>query len=297
MLQVANAYFVLARAIDQERIALENVEVSKRRYDRAQIASDLGTSLRTELLASRVDMTSDSSALLTAQLQRKTAQRTLERLMVKELPEGTITEELELSVNDWNADQLFQEAKTNNATLKNIELQTALAEKDYQLSWASAFPTLSLSGGYSYNNQQSEAGIVLVNTATGWNGSVALSYPLFTGFRNRTARQNQEILLKNSQLALENQELQLAADIMNAFDTYEQSITIAEFEQKNLESARLNLQRMEELFNSGNASSVQFREAQVAYASSQVRISNALISVKLNELEISRLTGQILSKN
>lgn len=296
MLQVANAYFVLARAIDQERIAEENVTVSQRRYERAQIASDLGTALRTELLAARVDMTTDSSALLTAQLQRKTAQRNLERLMVTELPEGAATETLELSVNDWTAEQLLSEAQGNNATLKNAELQMALAEKDYQLSWASAFPTLSLNGGFSYSNQQSEAGIVLSNTATGWNGSVALSYPLFNGFRNRTTRQNQEILLKNSQLELENQELQLAADINNAFDTYEQSITLAEFEQKNLEAARLNLQRMEELYKTGNATSVQFREAQVAYASSQVRISNALISVKLNELEIVRLTGQILSK-
>ena len=70
LLQVANAYYILGRAIDQERIASENVTVSKKRYDRALIAKELGTGLRTELLAARVDITTDSSALLNSQLQR-----------------------------------------------------------------------------------------------------------------------------------------------------------------------------------------------------------------------------------
>ena len=98
MLQVANAYYVLGRAIDQERIATENVSVSKKRYDRALIANELGTALRTELLAARVDITSDSSALLTAQLQRSNAVRKLSRLINEELPMDVNTEIINLDV-------------------------------------------------------------------------------------------------------------------------------------------------------------------------------------------------------
>lgn len=295
LLQVANSYYILARANEQVEIAQANVEVSDQRYQRAKIANELGTSLRTELLSARVDLTSDSSALLDAQLQRDNAQRNLERLIGKNLNEFVTTEEIKPEVRDWTAEQLFASAQENNAGLKNAELQIALAEKDYQISWASAFPQLSLSGGYSYNNQQSEAGIVLSNIQNGWNGQVALSYPIFTGFRNRTQRQNQQIAMENSELQKQDQELQLATDINNAFATYKQSLKVYQFEEGNLASAELNLERSEELFKAGQITSTQFREAQLALAAAKQRLNNARISVKLNELEIMRLTGQILN--
>lgn len=295
MLQVANAYYVLGRAIDQERIATENVSVSKKRYDRALIANELGTALRTELLAARVDITSDSSALLTAQLQRSNAVRKLSRLINEELPMDVNTEIMDLDVQTWTLDELAATAKANNSTLKNAQLQIELAKKDEQLSWASAFPQLVVNGGYSYAQSQSEAGIVLSNTSAGWNGSVALSYPLFNGFRNNINRQNQKVNMEIRALEQQNQELQLMTDLGNAFASYQQSITLARFEEKNIEAAELNLQRTEELYKGGQVSSTQFREAQVAYIGSQIRISNAKISVKLNELELMRLTGQILA--
>jgi outer membrane protein len=296
LLQVANAYYVLSRAIDQEEIATKNVTVSKNRYDRAKVANELGTSLRTEMLNARVAMTTDSSSLLNAQLQRQTAIRQLGRLMATDLGNDIQTEEVDPEMKVWPPDELLATALANNSNKKNTELQLALAEKDYQISWASVFPTLSVSGGYSYNNQQSEVGILLSNKSTGFNGAVALSYPLLNGFRNRTNRQNTKVNMEIRQLELQDQELQLATDIQNAFDTYKQSFTVARFEEKNLESAQLNLNRTEELYNNGQVTSTQFREAQLQLASAEMRISNAKISVKLNELEIMRLTGQILSE-
>jgi outer membrane protein len=296
LLQVANAYYVLGRAIDQERIATENVSVSKKRYDRALIAKELGTGLRTELLAARVDITSDSSALLNAQLQRSNAVRQLSRLINEEVTKDVVTEEMSIEIKPWTLDELASEAKANNSTLKNKALQQALAQKDHQMAWSSAFPQLSINGGYSYANSQSEAGIVLSNTAAGWNGSVALSYPLFNGFKNNINRQNQKVTMEIRALEQQSAELQLLTDLGNAYESYKQSVTVARFEESNLESAQLNLQRTEELYKGGQISSTQFREAQVAYVSSQIRISNAKISIKLNELELVRLTGQILSQ-
>ena len=295
LLQVANAYYVLGRAIDQERIASENATVSKTRYDRALIAKELGTGLRTELLAARVDITTDSSALLNSQLQRSNAVRQLARLLNEELPGDMLTEEMEIEMKTWSIDELASEAKANNSTLKNSALQAELAKKDHQLAWASAFPQLSINGGYSYANSQSEAGIVLSNTAAGWNGSVALSYPLFNGFKNNINRQNQKVNMEIRSLEQQSIELQLMTDLNNAYETYMQSVKVARFEENNLESAELNMLRTEELYKGGQVSSTQFREAQVGFISSQVRISNAKISIKLNELELMRLTGQILS--
>jgi outer membrane protein len=295
LLQVASAYYGLTQAIDQESIAKENVEISKMRYERAKVANELGTAIRTQLLTARVDLTADSSAFLSAELQRKTALRNLERLIGTSLDPNIKTEAIDLILNDWSIEQLQQEAIDNNASLKNLELKAALAEKNLQLSWSNVFPTISLSGGYSYQNQQTEAGIVLSNTSTGWNGSLGLSYTLFNGFKNNTARQNQKVLLESSELQLEDQKLQLSTDIQNALDAYKQSMRVIAFEESNLEASELNLERNSELLKAGQITSTEFRDAQIAMINAEIRIVNAKISVKLNELEIMRLTGQILS--
>ena len=295
LLQVASAYYGLTQAIDQESIAKENVEISKTRYERAKVANELGTAIRTQLLTARVDLTADSSAFLSAELQRKTALRNLERLIGTSLDPNIKTEAIDLILNDWSIEQLQQEAIDNNASLKNLELKAALAEKNLQLSWSNVFPTISLSGGYSYQNQQTEAGIVLSNTSTGWNGSLGLSYTLFNGFKNNTARQNQKVLLESSELQLEDQKLQLSTDIQNALDAYKQSMRVIAFEESNLEASELNLERNSELLKAGQITSTEFRDAQIAMINAEIRIVNAKISVKLNELEIMRLTGQILS--
>ena len=295
LLQVASAYYGLTQAIDQESIAKENVEISKTRYEREKVANELGTAIRTQLLTARVDLTADSSAFLSAELQRKTALRNLERLIGTSLDPNIKTEAIDLILNDWSIEQLQQEAIDNNASLKNLELKAALAEKNLQLSWSNVFPTISLSGGYSYQNQQTGAGIVLSNTSTGWNGSLGLSYTLFNGFKNNTARQNQKVLLESSELQLEDQKLQLSTDIQNALDAYKQSMRVIAFEESNLEASELNLERNSELLKAGQITSTEFRDAQIAMINAEIRIVNAKISVKLNELEIMRLTGQILS--
>ena len=295
LLQVASAYYVLARAIEQEEIATENLGVSIKRYEREQLSNELGTALKTELLAARVALTTDSSALLNAELQRKTSLRLLSRLIANVLPEETTCSDAAPVLQTWSIDELVETSKANNSSIKNAMMQQDLAQKDYQLAWSSVMPSLTVNGGYNYNSQQSEAGIVLSNTSAGWSGSVGLNYPLFNGFRNRTARQNQKVNLEIRTLELENQGLQIESDIRDAHDTYVQSYRVAQFEEHNLEASELNLRRSEELYNSGQISSTQFREAQLGLTSAKIRKSNALISLRLYELEILRLTGQILS--
>lgn len=296
LLDVASAYYDLARAIESQRIAMNTVNISSQRHERAKTANELGSTLRTELLTARVALTSDSAAFLEAELVRLNAQRTLEMVTGLRFSEFIETADVEMEMNDWTLEQLQMEAKQNNATLKNAELQIEIAKKDYDLSWSTAFPSLSVSGGYQYTNQQTEAGLVLSNTQSGWNGNVSLNYPIFTGFRNRTVRQNSRIAMETSELRRDNEELTLLITLENSWNTYLQSIRLYDMEVKNLASAELNLQRLEELFKAGQSTSTEFRAAQLSFDQAQQRINNAAIKVKLNELKIMQLTGQVLKK-
>ncbi|MEQ9186697.1 MAG: TolC family protein [Cryomorphaceae bacterium] len=293
--QVAQMYFSALRAKDQVLIARANTGISNERFARAQLANELGSITRTDLLAARVDLTADSSELLQADLQYATTVRNLGRLVGREIDANADFAPVDIEVQAWSLDELRQTAFTNNAEMKNIELQAEIAKKDLQLSWSSVFPTLSINGGYAYANQQNEAGILLRNVANGWNGNVGLSYTIFNGFRSNINRQNAQVLLESSELQIADQKLQLATDLENAYEAYLQSVRVLKFEETNLTFSQANLDRAQDLLNSGQITSTQFREAQLALTSANVRISNASFSTKLNELEVMRLTGQILS--
>ena len=66
-------------------------------------------------------------------------------------------------------------------------------------------------------------------------------------------------------------------------------------EEKNLESAELNFKRTQELFNLGQVTTTQFREAQLNLISARNNISSAKYTAKLLEIELMRLSGQLLS--
>jgi outer membrane protein len=297
LIQVASAYYALSQAQDLEKISLERLNISKERYERMRIANELGIALRNELLASRVDLTTDSSALLNARLQKNQASRNLCQLIGIAPSIELKLAELEFELFEWTEEQLLSEALKNNALLRNRELQKQLAEKDQQLAQSSYFPSVAIAGGYGFTNQQNEAGIILGNTASGWNGSIGISYTLFNGFRNTNSRQNQALVLAQREVELEEQKLQLQTEIANALNAFEQSIMVLNFENQNLAASELNLSRSKELFEQGNITSTQFREAQLALSNAQLRIANAKVAVKLNELSILSLTGQILPSN
>jgi outer membrane protein len=297
ILQVAQAYYQVLQLQDQLAIATDNATISKDRYQRAKLAHELGSGTRTALLAARVDLTSDSASFLNASLNLNTARRNLSRLMGVTLEESTVLTSEELSLQQWTLEELEMTAMEQNAVIKNLELQSEIAQKNLEISWSSVMPTISLNGGYNYTNQQNEAGILLKNVSNGWNGNIGLSYTLFNGFRNQTTRQNAQVLWETSELMLEDQKLQLKTDLANVLDAYQQSMRLLMFEEQNLESSALNLERASELLRAGQITNTQFREAQSGYTAAQIRISNAKIAIKLNELQIMRLTGQILSSN
>ncbi len=295
ILQVTQMYYTAVRAKDQWEIAKRNAAISARRFERASVAEELGSISKQAWLSARVDLTTDSAAYFNAALDYRSSLRNLGRLIGMPLDTTVQIEPLTLEVKDWSLEQLQQTAMEQNALVKNLELQQAIAEKDVQISWSSVFPTVSLSGGYNYTNQQNEVGILLRNVQSGWTGNLGISYTLFDGLRNNIQRQNAQVILENAELQWADQRLQLSIDLDNAYDAYLQSMRLAEFEEQNLASSELSLSRAEDLMQHGQMTSTEFREAQLALLSAQVRLSNTKVATKLNELEVLRLTGQILS--
>jgi outer membrane protein len=123
-----------------------------------------------------------------------------------------------------------------------------------------------------------------------------LSFNLFDGFQRRTELQNASIQVKSGELLERQARLDLERDLANAYESYRNSLTVLDLEERNLESAKVNFRRTRELYGLGRVTSTQFREAQLNLIRAETNVSNATYTAKLDEIELLRITGKLLSE-
>lgn len=294
LLQVIAAYYEMARLQNQMKIGKEALAISKERYRRAKTYNEFGGSSKIEFLSAEVDLNTDSSAFLNAELAWVNSRRNLNFLMGVENDLMYKVEEDVTLNKDLQIENLFDKAKQNNAGVMNAEYNILISEKQLKTTKSTLLPTIAASASYGYSGSNNEVGIVLSNQNTGFNAGLSLTYPLFRGGTQSTQRQNAQIQLENATLQKELAEKQLVRDLNNAFSTYQNAIRVVELNEKNLGTSKLNFNRTKELYDLGKVTNTQFREAQLNFARTKSTLVNSSFQVKLAEADLIRISGSLL---
>ena len=294
LLQVIAAYYEMARLQNQMKIGKEALAISKERYRRAKTYNEFGGSSKIEFLSAEVDLNTDSSAFLNAELAWVNSRRNLNFLMGVENDLMYKVEEDVTLNKDLQIENLFDKAKQNNAGVMNSEYNILISEKQLKTTKSTLLPTIAASASYGYSGSNNEVGIVLSNQNTGFNAGLSLTYPLFRGGTQSTQRQNAQIQLENATLQKELAEKQLVRDLNNAFSTYQNAIHVVELNEKNLGTSKLNFNRTKELYDLGKVTNTQFREAQLNFARTKSTLVNSSFQVKLAEADLIRISGSLL---
>jgi len=294
LLQVIAAYYEMARLQNQMKIGKEALAISKERYRRAKTYNEFGGSSKIEFLSAEVDLNTDSSAFLNAELAWVNSRRNLNFLMGVENDLMYKVEEDVTLNKDLQIENLFDKAKQNNAGVMNAEYNILISEKQLKTTKSTLLPTIAANASYGYSGSNNEVGIVLSNQNTGFNAGLNLTYPLFRGGTQSTQRQNAQIQLENATLQKELAEKQLVRDLNNAFSTYQNAIRVVELNEKNLGTSKLNFNRTKELYDLGKVTNTQFREAQLNFARTKSTLVNSSFQVKLAEADLIRISGSLL---
>jgi len=294
LLQVIAGYYEMGRLQNQMKIGKEALAISKERYRRAKTYNEFGGSSKIEFLSAEVDLNTDSSAFLNAELAWVNSRRNLNFFMGTENDlMYKVQEDVTLN-KDLKIEDLFEKAKQNNAGVLNAEYNILISEKQLKSTKSSLLPTISANASYGYSGSNSEVGIVLSNQNTGLNAGLNLTYPIFRGGQQQIQRQNAQIQLENATLQKELAEKQLIRDLNNAYSTYQNAIRVVELNESNLETAKLNFNRTKELFDLGKVTNTQFREAQLNFARTKSTLINSSFQVKLAEADLIRISGSLL---
>lgn len=296
IIQVVNAYYDLANKENSYLASKQSHEISEERYQRAKNKFEFGGSSSIDMLNAEVDLNTDEVNMKNAEVARNNARRNLSLLLG--IPSSTDFQvDLQCRLNNKLVlNNMLEKATQKNAILLSADYQYKVAQKDEQISKAGMYPQIKLNSSYSFNRQENGAGQLIFNQNSGYSAGVSLQYNLFDGKKSHIKIQNAKIssLIAEEQLLQTKEKMEI--DVMNAYADYQNGLEIIQLDQKSLETAALNFQRSKELYELGQMTVTQFREAQLNLFNTQVRTSTNLYKAKLSEMNLYQLTGELIAR-
>lgn len=292
--QISGAYYTVMLEQARLNVFQESLELSEERLGIAKAKYEVGKASKLEYLAAQVDFNADKSNLILQKENLYNAKVNLNTLLARPpdvqfaVPVGidpNLTLDkiaLQEMVASSNPDLLLAQRNLNVQYLQMKELKSEI------------LPEISLFTGYNYASSEREVGFTLNQKTDGISYGIRGAINIFDGFNRTREIQNAKILIETTDLQIENLRLELNADLENIYVNYQNSIDLITLERENLSLALENAEITLERYRLGNSNALELREAQRNAVQAQSRLIDAVYTTKIAEIELMRLTGQIV---
>lgn len=284
-------------ALEQERLALlqstlalseERVGISKEKYE-------VGKASKLEYLQAQVDYNTDQSALVRQQEVIARSKLALLQLLGLDTSDS-LSLQYNYELNGLLAlPELEETALQQNPDLQYLQSQREVAMLTTRERERELYPSLDFNLGYNYSNLKAEAGFLQSNRTNGVNYGLSATMTLFDGLNQQRVIQNSRIQSEYAMTAFEQAKMQLLTAVRSGFLTLKNSLTLVALEEQNLEVAKENVEIALERYRIGKSNPLEIREAQNNAVNAQIRHLEALNSAKIAEIELKRLSGQIIN--
>ncbi len=294
MASISNSFYLIALEEARLKVLKTTMEISKERLTISKDKYELGKASKLEYLAAQVDYNADSTALINQDVVIFISKANLNELLGRDASidfsvafEINVTEDLKL------------EELVNTLNLKNPQLLAAQRRKNVSYLQvkeiqAERMPVLTLNGGYNYSVRNSDAGFLISNRGSGFTYGASAFLNVFNGNSVNRRTQIARVQSLNAELEVDQLRLQLESDIKRAFTTHQKNIILMNLEYANQEIAKENAEIALERYRLGVSNSLELREAQVNSVDAETRALVAAFNAKASEIELLRLSGEII---
>ncbi|NJL12954.1 MAG: TolC family protein [Microscillaceae bacterium] len=289
-----NNYYTLGQQEQTRTLLNQNLEVSRQRRSIARDRYELGAFSRADYLRAQVDFNTDSAQVILQDQFILASRARLNQWMGQSPdtplpPTDSLAEVPLLRYEAWK-----EKVEAQNVQLRAERQSLALRQTDVLLSKSNRWPTLSLDLGYDALNSRSDAGFLRSNRNYGLNYALNLSVPIFDGDNRRRQQENAQMRLEQAQANLENIGLIAQTDFEVAFQSYVQQKALYDLEANNVDLVRQNLDIAIERYKLGGMSALEFRDAQLLALQAENRLIVLRYQMKLLEIEIRRVSGDLV---
>lgn len=294
LLQVITAYYTIVMQKQIINGINENITVSEERFKIAQKKSDIGSGSKVDVLQAKVDLNSLKSALIRQRATLRDAKATLNQLLLQPSEQDFDVVENTASLSQYQYEELQNKVLSNNTSL--IVAQNRIEVSKYAIREGKSlmYPKLNLNTNYIYSRAQNQAGFSLLNQNLGLNIGFTASWTIFNGLVNNNTIKNLQIDFQNSTYEYENLKTLTQMNVYRAFEKNKDDISVLELEEESKKLAKENLDIALERFRLGVSTSIELKIAQQSFEETNTRLAEALFNAKSSELQLLKLTGDII---
>ncbi len=294
MVLIGKSYYEVAGQQANLDLLDDVLKVSNERFERTEYKYQYGDAVKIDLLNAEVNLNSDSIKYMTSKRSLSQAKKRLTVLMGQE-PNDSFGVSIKVEfMNDLDRETLKNELLTNNTLLQLSDNQITKAQYDLAIARGSRTPTLGARVGYGINASQSDAGVLKSNLANGINAGLTLTWDIYDGNKKNIQIQNANIQKHITEKKKEDQKLILTRDLENSWSEYTYQLGVIRLQKRNIVTNRLNFERSEEMYDFGQLTSTQFREAQINYLQARYDYILSNASAKIEELKLLRYSGRLI---
>lgn len=288
------AYYTVMLENERLKVLTNSISLSEKRVEIAKNKYEVGKASKLEYLAAQVDNNTDKTLLLLEEELYQNAKIDLNRLMGRSLMadfvvDGGIDINTQLVLGE-----LLSTANVQNPSLLLAQRNMNIAYMQLQEIRAERYPNIGFNTTYAFNTSSSEAGFLATNRQTGFTYGFTARMNVFNGFSTTRRAQNAKLLHQSSELQIKDLTQSIESDIIKTFTSYQNNINLVKLEEQNLDVARENEMIAMERYRLGNTTAIELREAQINLVEAESRLINARYRTKVSEIELLRLSGNIL---
>lgn len=293
VMRVCTEYYNIIVQQNRMESALTSLALSKSRYENAEEKYLLGVISGLDLQQARIDLNADSSAVLTQQEDVKSAYIRMTNLL-------NAGHEINFNINDSiilapeiDIDSLREQTLSSNNQLILARQGERLSVYDLEAVRALRYPTLNFSTGYNFSRNEYPRVAGSYSQTNGLNWGFNMSWNIFSGLETNRRIANARIEAESSKLAYLDIENEILGELDLLFNSYQNNITITDFEMQSAEVARASLEIAMERYRLGSLSGLEFREYQNNYLNAINRRLTALYMAKISEIGLRLLAGEL----
>ncbi|MFM6936225.1 MAG: TolC family protein [Aquirufa sp.] len=293
--QISNLYYDIIRQDLRVNNFRKGLEISNDRLKLAKDRYEVGQGSKVDYYSAQVDYNEDKALLLAQEQSYLNTKISLNTLLVR--PHLTTFQTLAVIdlLPKLNLNELKEMALKQNPTLMAALVSKKISDLDTRNLKSQQTPQVDLLAGYAVSNVYNGAGFgVQKGSSDVFNYGLRATINIFDGYNQKRRIQNAKIASEIAQLQIEDTKNQLIAAIERSYTAYENALNLIALETENYTIAKQNIDIAFDRFKIGIATSYELREVQRNAVAAETRLIEAKYSAKSAEIELIRLSGNLL---
>jgi len=293
VLAVKQAYFNVLQAKMFLGIQQEALKRSEEQLKIAQTRYDLGSASFSDVLKAKVLYGDVKLALITADNNVPLAKAALNSIMGQNVDTPLEVEEnLTQPAFPYSYEDGLAQAAEANPSVQKAKFNYESAKAQMGLARSTFFPTFNLRGGYSWNNQNLDQIKNIRTRDYNWSFGASISFVIFENFQRKQNLSYAKANLNSIKESYRQTKNDIALQVKQAYIGVQQAQESIGLTNDKLQSAKEDLDLVQEKYNLGAASILDLLVAEGSYKQAESDQVQALYNYNLAVAQFEQAIGK-----